>query len=746
MEGDELKTDDVLHPVLEKLGSQYEPIRRLGGGEYSNVYLVRNKATGKELALKILDYYFLIQKLKKENIDNSKLRFDEIKKRFITEANLYKKIEHPNIVKIHEMGVVEEEKDSIEIPYFFMDYVKGSSLDAVIKKEAPLPIERVMEIAGNILSALEVIHKNNIVHRDLKPANIMIEAETGSAILIDFGIAKDSTVSKLTVTGAMLGTPVYMAPEQFMDSSNVAPVTDIYSFGMVIYEMLTGETPVKKGNNFFEIMNWHRKKTLPPITEKAPTLPEGLNMILSRAMAKDPNNRYKSAKEFMASLERVDQHSLTRKLFKLFILIAVPAIIISLLYFIDPFHFFHKPEPGSPISNGSLTPKDGSNSQNAASLDGKIKSDFNSVKEIISGTAAPKDKLKKCTDFLTLYKDVQGKEASLMIAEITELSRTLQSQLKTDDQHTLYIISAKSYLAKNEFAKALEEIEKAKKINDSEELKTLTKLLETQKATFEKVNGTALFETYKKEKITIEKYFEFKKKYPASVHLVDLKKVVIASDPLLPPEKYWDKGIRKNQRGYYEYTFDFDQNTHIMIYIPEKHFWIDKYEVSNAQVKKYYELEKMKPPAENSRFIKSGDEYPAVVSYEIAKRYCQRFGLRLPSNSEWEYVAGKGGKTYPWGDDAPDAGNMYRANYDSIDGSTEKDGFPGTAPVKSFERFSSPFGAFNMIGNVWEWIQDRQLKGGGFISPKEDLVITKTSQANDTDKEGFRCIREENEG
>jgi serine/threonine protein kinase len=696
-----LKTEDVLHPVLEKLGNTYEYVNRLGGGEFSNVYLLKHVKTGKELALKILDYYFLIQKIKKVETADSKDKFNEIKTRFVTEANLYRKIDHPNIVKIREMGVFEDENEGIEIPYFLMDYVKGSSLDKVIKQKSPLDLALVTRISQDILGALDIIHQNGIVHRDLKPANIMIEADTGNAILIDFGIAKDIlSGSRLTTTGTFLGSPPYMSPEQFMDSSTVGPGSDVYSFGVVLFEMLTGSLPFK-GTNFIEFMTAHRKLSVPLITEKIPGLPEGLDVISSKAMAKDASDRYKSATELLNALKKADEQKHPGRYIKYIVFITAAVLIIALALI---FLVFHKPTPSKPLPPKPTIENKGPDKNKIVENNGSQN----------SGN----------TNEQPVTQDDRDKK---VIAE--------------------HIATAKDFLGKNEFDKALETFNKAKKIKETDELKQLIKETETKKADYEKQNGTVEYNSIK-EQVSIEKYLEFKGKYPGSIYIPDLQNKIKTAGPNLPPEKYWDKPVKKNQKGYYEYTFTFDteRNSHSMIYIPEKQFWIDKYEVSNLQFRRYLESEKISAARQRGDgIVSNADDYPVVVSSEEAEKYCRKFGFRLPGEDEWEYAAGKGLYSYPWGNEPPDSGGMYRANCDSLDG-TEKDGFVGTAPVKSFERFSSPFGAVNMAGNVWEWVKGKVLKGGGFFSPKEDLVIQKNSRGRENDREGFRCIRDEREG
>lgn len=291
-----MQIDDFKKAVLKKLGEKYKYIRELGGGTFSNVYLILHTHFDEEHALKIMDSEDIIKRLEKGNIEESKQKFDKIKKRFINEAKMYKRINHTNVVKIHDVDVIVNEKEGIDFPYLIMDYIKGSTLKNVIINEAPLEFNRALGLAKDILRALGVIHQNNIVHRDLKPDNIMVD-ETGRAILIDFGLAKDLLSStKLTSTGTTIGTPLYMSPEQWTDSSKVEKYTDIYSFGVVLYEMLTGKHPFKRRTSTpLEIMNAHMEKPVPDVLEKNPGLPEGIEKIIQKAMAKEASDRYKNA-------------------------------------------------------------------------------------------------------------------------------------------------------------------------------------------------------------------------------------------------------------------------------------------------------------------------------------------------------------------------------------------------------------------------------------------------------------------
>ncbi len=303
-----MSDDIILNAVLKKLGKKYEYKKFLGGGGYSNVYLIRHTMFGEDHALKIMDYDYIKKRLGNQKIRNLKKEFTEIKERFINEAKLYKRIRHPNIVGIHDIDVIEDEKKEVEIPYITMDYIniKGSSLDRILENKAPLEWNIALNISMNVLGALDAIHKEKIIHRDIKPANLMIKENTGEAILIDFGLAKDKlNETTLTSTGVTIGTPAYMSPEQITNPKNIGSNTDIYSFGVVLYEMLTGDLPF--GREKDEIFYAHLLKDPPNVREKNPDLPVGIEDIICKAMARNPKNRYEGAKDFRMALNKVEE-------------------------------------------------------------------------------------------------------------------------------------------------------------------------------------------------------------------------------------------------------------------------------------------------------------------------------------------------------------------------------------------------------------------------------------------------------
>ncbi len=368
--------------------------------------------------------------------------------------------------------------------------------------------------------------------------------------------------------------------------------------------------------------------------------------------------------------------------------------------------------------------------------------DFEALKNFLASPTTKKKKIEKCREFLVKDQYTPGNnDARAMLAEANRFISQLNAGIQEDAQYQKYIDAVNTLIKSGDYEGAKRELDKARKINNTDEVKrlsiTITEGLETERRNGEKVYKAI------KDKINLSQYQAFQGVYPNSIHLRDLKERLKAADKNLPPEKYWDKPISKNGKGYYELTFGIEQNGHLMIYIPEKKIWIDKYEVSWAQFRKFLQAAKIKfPPIPEDKIINSGDTFPAVITYEYAQKYCQQYGLRLPSAEEWEYAAGKENSIYPWGNESPDENGFWRANFDSLQGTVEKDGFEGTAPATYFSKVSSHFGTVNMAGNVWEWIQGNILKGGGFFSSKEDLKIKNFKRGNN-DKEGFRCVKVE---
>jgi tRNA A-37 threonylcarbamoyl transferase component Bud32 len=260
-------------PKFTKI-ARYEILREIGRGGMATVYLARDPNFQREVAIKVLPH---------EALHDSTLY-----QRFQREARTIASLEHPAIVPVYDFG--EEDGQ----PFLVMRYLNGGSLSAKIKA-GPLPVAEAAKVMLRIGDALDAAHAKGIVHRDLKPANILFD-QYGNAYLSDFGIAQLSEATSPLTGSAILGTPAYMSPEQIRGDGKVDGRADIYALGIVLFEMLTGKTPFK-ADTPAQMMMMHLANPTPRLPEEKSDLPDTINGVLIRAMAKDPDLRFQKASE-----------------------------------------------------------------------------------------------------------------------------------------------------------------------------------------------------------------------------------------------------------------------------------------------------------------------------------------------------------------------------------------------------------------------------------------------------------------
>ncbi len=262
--------------------SRYEIRRELGRGGMAAVYLAYDPNFDREVAIKILPHELMHD--------------PAFRTRFHREARTIAALEHPAIVPVYDFG---EENGQ---PYLVMRYLSGGSLVARIRA-GPVPAGEAARILARIGSALDAAHAKGIVHRDLKPANILFD-QYGEAYLGDFGIAQLSGGTS-TLTGSMiLGTPAYMSPEQISGEKKIDGRSDIYALGIVVFEMLTGQTPFQSDSPV-KLMMMHVSAPPPKVSETEAKLPPGSAAVLERALAKEPDERYQKAAEFSRAFQDV---------------------------------------------------------------------------------------------------------------------------------------------------------------------------------------------------------------------------------------------------------------------------------------------------------------------------------------------------------------------------------------------------------------------------------------------------------
>jgi len=257
---------------------EYEVLAELGHGGMATVYLGHDLALDRKVAIKVLAPALL-------------LMGEGMVERFKREARTAAALSHPHIIPIYAV------KESDDVLYFVMKYVRGRALDAVIRDVGPLPIALAQAILAQVSDALGYAHRHGVIHRDVKSANIMLD-EDGWAVVTDFGIAKVVQAEGLTLTGVTVGTPTYMSPEQ-CDMREVTGASDQYSLGVVAYEMLTGHLPFK-GDSTMSVMYAHFNQPPRPVTELRPDCPPNLGAGVMRMLEKDPSRRWPSMDDVVA--------------------------------------------------------------------------------------------------------------------------------------------------------------------------------------------------------------------------------------------------------------------------------------------------------------------------------------------------------------------------------------------------------------------------------------------------------------
>jgi serine/threonine-protein kinase len=268
------------------LGGRYKIVRHLARGGMAEVYVAEDQLLNRIVALKVL-----FPELARD---------DAFVERFRREARAAASLNHHNIVSVYDFG---GDDDSW---FIVMEYVEGRTLRDIIRDEGPMDPARSAELAGEVAAALAAAHAEGIVHRDVKPANVLIAAGTGTVKVADFGIARAANVLQgLTMPGTVLGTASYLSPEQ-ASGAEVDHRSDLYSLGMVLYEMLTGKAPFT-GDSPVAIAYQQLKATAPPPSTINPRVPPALDAVVMKAMSKDPAARQASAEEMRDELLAIDR-------------------------------------------------------------------------------------------------------------------------------------------------------------------------------------------------------------------------------------------------------------------------------------------------------------------------------------------------------------------------------------------------------------------------------------------------------
>lgn len=267
--------------MISHLG-RYEILSELGQGAMGVVYKATDPLIDRVVAIKTI------------NLSLAQEEKEEYEARFYQEAKAAGRLSHPNIVTIYDVG------KSGDVAYIAMEFLQGRELRDILNDGELMPVDQVLDVVSQVAKGLAYAHEHGIVHRDVKPSNIMVIRD-GHVKITDFGIARMESAAVRTQTGMVLGSPKYMSPEQVMGKF-IDQRSDNFSLGVMLYEMLTGQAPFN-GENVNAIMYQTLNVTPPPPSTLNPSVPDMLNFIVAKALAKDVDDRYQNAKDFAADLK-----------------------------------------------------------------------------------------------------------------------------------------------------------------------------------------------------------------------------------------------------------------------------------------------------------------------------------------------------------------------------------------------------------------------------------------------------------
>ena len=439
--------------MIEKgqmINDRYEIIKSIGEGGMANVYLAYDTILDRRVAIKVL----------RGDLSND----EEFVRRFQREALSASSLSHPNIVEMYDVG------EDNGIYYIVMEYIEGKTLKQLIKKRGALTLSEAIDIMLQITDGISQAHDSYIIHRDLKPQNIMIK-EDGTIKITDFGIAMALNSTQLTQTNSVMGSVHYLPPEQASGKGSTIR-SDIYSMGILFYEILTGTLPFK-GDNAVEIALKQMRDEIPSVRKKNPAIPQSVENVILKATAKNPKNRYSDAKEMHADLltvlndDRINEAKLV----------------------------FRYPEHEVDENTKTI-------STIKTKTDQKLKNEDN---EEVANIIEPDDKvIKKTNKVIWILGSIFALLAIILVSVFLILPYfTKIPDVKIPDVSNMTVIDAENELKKNGFEVELETVkEESEKIEKGKVIKTDPQAGRTIK----KGSSITLYESLGKETYTVEDY------------------------------------------------------------------------------------------------------------------------------------------------------------------------------------------------------------------------------------------------
>jgi formylglycine-generating enzyme required for sulfatase activity/tRNA A-37 threonylcarbamoyl transferase component Bud32 len=659
---------------------RYHIVEQLGEGGMAIVYKAYDTNLERDVAIKVI---------RTDMIGPAML--GQMLKRFEREAKSLAKMKHRDIVSIYEYG------DHEGSPYLVMEYLQGGTLKTLTGR--PIPYQDAAKLLLPIARALDYAHKRGVLHRDVKPANILIN-EDGDPLLSDFGIAKmleSGQETQLTGTGVGIGTPEYMAPEQW--TGKVLPQTDIYALGIVLFELITGSKPFT-ADTPAAILLKQANDPLPRPKDFAPDLPDEVEKVLFKALAKQPEDRYPVMGEFAKALEQLSAKS-------------GQASVETLV---------RPPDDEEQDDRVAKHPRRAA--EGAVQTLVEMAQDYQAEGNLTGAADLYRRALEKCPADTTQAQEIQAAMEKLDIPLQKQPAATPapQGTPSRDRQAAPVASSPRSPIASRP-GSSPSEPSKSRSTRAS---------IPVRAWVLAGVVGLLVIGA-----VIIGGIIAAGSAYAGQEIMAEIMTSSTPSETLTPSQKPTiTPGIGSTQVS--------AKDGMVMIYVPAGDFemgstngesdeepvhtvyldtfWIDRTEVTNSMFQAFVDATGYKTDAEKdgaSYVIMDGSwedtagvdwqhpqgsgsslsglgNHPVVhVSWNDASAYCEWAGKRLPSEPEWEKAArGTDGRTYPWGESI----NSSLANYKMDVG--------GTAEVGSYPDGTSPYGALDLAGNVWEWAQD----------------------------------------
>ena len=752
------------------VSERYDIINELGRGGMAIVFLAKDKRLERKVAIKLLPEEF-------QHDDN-------FRERFIREAKISAKLSHPNIVQIHDVNEIDD------FTYFSMSYIDGISLSKVVRKGVPVNPKVIVRIGIQICFALQKAHEQGVIHRDIKPENILIDKKH-MPIVVDFGIAKALTESRLSQTGMLIGTPHYMSPEQ-IKTGIVDGRSDIYSLGCVLYEMATGRPPFK-GLDPTSLM-YNQVNVMPETPSKVNShLPEPLSEIIMKAVAKDPSERFqtvaelgKTLHEFITALEnRTDIKELSDS--------------------ISETPTDEKASLPTPVKMESKAPAGTSETVLMKQRDEKpeeIKardlsdSDTVMIKPLADKVKneavkpAKKRRLPVAALILSgvgiagiaaffafggpgIFKNSSEKDTQVIVNEVQpsgDLSKSEESVNEADKS-----LPAQEQPSNPSHAQAAKQAPDNVTVQPSKGIvQPEKKSKDIQVTSPDQISKTPVAtKTVQPSKAPATQPDNKQSAISQEPKAIEQKPVNIPPAPQSAPVKKSDstqqvkaaqiKWVTINGGAFMmgDTQGDMAQFQCTPVHrVTVSSFEMSINEITVEQYGAFIKVSGYATPDNWEQQLTNPSRPVVFVSWNDANAFAKWAGARLPTEAEWEYASrgGKGGLKYSWGDSSPTGKANFGNPWEKGEGWNKYLSAPGKYPPNSY-------GLNDMAGNVWEWCFDRfgpysadqatnptgaqtgmerVIRGGGWNSVEKQIRNAMRGPTNPSDKRaniGFRIVR-----